>query len=574
MYSQEELAAANLLDFRVFLIEVWAYLNLPRPTPVQLDIAYQLQHGKRRMVIQGFRGVGKSWILVAFVLWTLLLDPEKKIMVVSASQGLADSFSVFCKQLIEGMPILNHLRPREGQRDSAIAFDVGPARPSKDPSCKSVGISGQLTGSRADLIIGDDCEVARNAYTFLLRTRLAEQVKEFDAVLKPDGRVVYLGTPQQEETLYLKLEERGYTTMIWPAQVPEKLDIYRGRLAHYVMQMIEAGVPASSPVDPDRFDKEDLDERRASYGAAGYALQFLLDTSLSDVELHPLKCKDLLVTDVDPEMGHVKLVWGSDRDQVHQDLACGGLAGDCYVRPVFKSPEMSAWTGTVMAIDPSGKGKDETAYAIIRNLYGKLFLIDVGGFLDGFAEITLRAIAAAAARHRVNTIICEENYGGGMFTSLLKPHLAHLHTIGHDKDGKEIKRVGGLLDEDYDGWSTGQKEIRILNVLEPLVQSHKLVVDRRVIERDLIVMSETPAYSFIHQFTRMARMKGALPHEDRLEAVSMACEYFVERMARDDDKMEAQHKEQLLDAELRKFHESVMGFAPQGENYLDSVFAR
>ena len=220
----------------------------------------------------------------------------------------------------------------------------------------------------------------------------------------------------------------------------------------------------------------------------------------------------------------------------------------------------------------------KTAYAIVRSLYGKLYLVDVCGFKDGFAEATLKAIAAAAARYKVNTVICEENYGGGMFTSLLKPHLAHLHTIGEDKDGNPITRVGGLIDDDYDGWSTGQKELRILDTLATRTSSMLSTQARRgickVIERDLQTMSEAPAYSFIHQFTRMARMKGALPHEDRLEAVSMACGFFVERMARDDDNMEAAHKAALLDAELRKFMENVMGFAPRGDNYLDSMNAR
>lgn len=555
MYTEEEIREAHLDDFRVFLCEVWAYLNLPRPTPVQLDIAYQLQHAPRRFIIQAFRGVGKSWILVAFVLWHLFLDPQKKIMVVSANQGLADSFSIFAKQLIDGMPLLQHLRPNEGQRDSSIAFDVGPATPSKDPSVKSVGITGQLTGSRADIIVADDIEVPKNSYTFLLRERLSELVKEFDAVLKPDGRVIYLGTPQNEDTLYVKLEGRGYATMIWPAEVPSRLDVYRGRLAQFVVRLIEAGTPPGTPVDPQRFDREDLNERLASYARSGYALQFMLDTSLSDIEQHPLKCRDLIVMDVDPEMGHVKLVWGSDRDQVIQDLACVGFDGDHFVRAVFKAAEMAGWTGTVMAIDPSGKGKDETAYAIVRSLYGKLYLVDCGGFLDGFSEVTLKALAAAAARHGVNYIICEENYGGGMFTSLLKPHL--------------VNAKAGTIDEEYDGWSKGQKELRILDILEPLVQSHKLVVDRRVVEKDLMVAQENPKYSLMHQFTRMARMKGALPHEDRLEAVAMACGYFVERMARDEDRMVEAHKEELLEKELRTYMDHVYGNTPGEPNYLD-----
>lgn len=177
-YTQEQIKEAGLDDFRVFLRAVWAHLGLPAPTPTQLDMAYWLQHGPKRGILQAFRGVGKSWITVAFVLWTLLLDPQKKIMVVSANETLASDFTRFCFQLIHGMPVLQHLAPRADQRKASDRFDVGPARPSKDPSLKSVGITGQLTGSRADIIIPDDVEIPKNSYTHLLREKLSESVKE------------------------------------------------------------------------------------------------------------------------------------------------------------------------------------------------------------------------------------------------------------------------------------------------------------------------------------------------------------------------------------------------------------
>ena len=148
-FTQDELEAEGLTDFRVFLMHVWSFLGLPPPTKVQLDIARYLQKGPRRKIVEAFRGVGKSWITVAFVLWVLLLNPQAKVMVVSAGEVLAGDFSKFCMQLIKGMPLLQHLHPRPDQRNSAIGFDVGPATPSKDPSVKSVGITGQLTGSRA-----------------------------------------------------------------------------------------------------------------------------------------------------------------------------------------------------------------------------------------------------------------------------------------------------------------------------------------------------------------------------------------------------------------------------------------
>lgn len=562
-YSRQELEEAGLLDFRVFLAEVWMYLQLPSPTPVQYDIAHALQvayesdnHEDWRLCVQAFRGVGKSYITVAFVLWVLLLDPQKKILVVSASQPLADGFSTFAMKLIRGMEILQILAPRPGQKESNVAFDVGPSRDALHPSVRSAGITGQITGGRADVIVFDDVEVPKNSQTHGLRDRLAELVKEGAAVLKPGGFILYLGTPQVEASLYERLPERGYTIKIWPAEIPENPDIYRGRLADYVVRLMASGAKAHTPVDPLRFDETELGGKRIEYGAAGYALQFMLDTSPSSAEKYPLKCKDLLLTDVDDEKGHVGLMWSSDPQHTIQDLGCGGLQGDHYVRPSWKSEEATKWTGTVMAIDPSGTGTDETAYAIVRFLHGKLYLVSVGGFKEGYSEATLMALAALAARYRVNSVIAETNFGSGMFNQLLKPHLARLKTGG--------------FDEDYDGWSSGQKEIRVLNTLEPLIQSHKLVVDRRVIQADEVIQQDKPAYSFIYQLTRISRQRGALAHDDRLEAVSMACAYYLDRMDRDDKKSLDNHKAALKQEEMKNFHKHVMGYAPQQQTYQQS----
>jgi len=552
VYTPEEIKAAGLDDFRVFLRQVWDYLGLPPPTPVQNDIAYNLQHGERRLVLEAFRGVGKSWITVAFVLWCLLLNPQLKIMVVSASQPLADEFSKFCKQLIHGMPMLLHLAPsaEAGHSDSAIRFDVGPATPSKDPSVKSAGITGQITGNRADIIVADDIEIPKNSYTHLLRERLAELVKEFDAVLKPGGRIIYLGTPQVETSLYNRLLARGYTIRIWPAEIPTRIEAYHGRLAPFVLKRIERGAVPGEPLDPKRFNRADLDERKASYGLSGYALQFMLDTNPAEIDKHPLRTRDLIIHDCDTEMGPVKLVWGSDKDCLINDLPSGGFDGDFYVKHTWKSAEMAAFTGTVMAIDPSGRGQDETAYAIVRNLHGMLYLVDVGGFKEGFSEDTLKSLATRAIRHHVNYIIDEPNYGGGMFRQLLKPVVIRLAT--------EAGIGAPMFDEEWDGWSSTQKEMRILDTLEPVVQSHRLVVDRRVIEQDRVVQEDRSQYSFIQQFTRMARIKGCLPHEDRLEAVSMACGYWMERMKLDKDRALENHKEAALDAELKRFAQHVV----------------
>lgn len=558
MYTKEEIAEAGLDDFRIFLYHVWEYLGLPEPTPAQLDFAKQLQHGPKSYIACGFRGVGKSWITVAFVLWLLFMDPQLKVLVVSANEKLAQDFTKFARQLIDGMPLLQHLKPRPGQKDNAHAFDVGPATDSKDPSVKSAGITGQITGNRADIIISDDIEVPKNSFTHVLRERLAELIKEFDAVLKPGGRVVYLGTPQNESSVYMKLLSRGYRMLIWPVEVPARPEIYGDRLAPFVKRMIERGVPVGTPVEPLRFDRDEIDRKMASYGRAGFALQFMLDTNPSDADKHPLKARNLLVDDVDASLGYVKLVWGSD--QVVQDLQCGGFDGDCYVRPMWRSEEMVPWQGTVFMVDPSGKGQDETAYAIVRYCHGMLYLVDSGGFKDGFSQETLRALAVAAVSHKATVWYAEPNYGGGMFVELLKPVLARV--------AEEMKLVPPTFDEEYNGWSQTNKELRICDTLEPVLAQHRLVVDRKVIEKDLHQQAEAERYSLIYQLTRMGRIKGEVPNEDRLEALSMAVGYWTDRMNRDADKQLQAHKDEKLDKELRRYMEHVItvGHRPRGKD--------
>ena len=41
-------------DFRYFLVIVWKHLQLPNPTPIQLDIAGYMQDGQNRRSIDAF----------------------------------------------------------------------------------------------------------------------------------------------------------------------------------------------------------------------------------------------------------------------------------------------------------------------------------------------------------------------------------------------------------------------------------------------------------------------------------------------------------------------------------------
>jgi hypothetical protein len=533
----------QLKDFRNFTYLVWSHLGLPEPTPIQYDIAHYLQNSPKRSIIEAFRGVGKSYITAAYVVHQLLLNPELKFMVVSASKARADDFSTFTQRIIVELPICQHLVARDGQRWSKIAFDVAPAKASGSPSVKSVGVTGQLTGSRADIIIADDVEVPNNSMTHMMREKLYETVKEFDAVLKPDGKIIYLGTPQNEMSLYNVLLSRGYDMRIWTARYPtlERAEkAYGDRLAPLLYDSLQKEQKAlyGLPTDPKRFDDQDLLERELSYGRSGFALQFMLDTSLSDSNKYPLKLSDLIIYSCDKDTAPEKVVYGIMKPML--DIPNVGLAGDKFYAPEDTIGRLD-YQGSVLAIDPSGRGSDETAYAVVKMLNGYLYVTDAGGVAGGYSESTLQHLTDLAKINKVNMVLVESNFGDGMFTELLKPYLLKtypctLEEVRHSK----------------------QKENRIIDTLEPVMNQHRLVIDPKVIQKDYDSVQSMPPdvgikYMLTYQMTRITKVRGALAHDDRLDVLAMAVQYWVDQMAADADTEIRSRKEELLELELDKF---------------------
>ena len=543
----------RLKNFKNFLYLCWKFLKLPEPTPIQYDIADYIQTKERRLVVEAFRGVGKSWITSAYVCHQLLLNPQKNILVVSASKSRADDFSTFTQRLVNEMPILQHLIPRDDQRHSKISFDVAPAIASHSPSVKSMGITGQLTGSRADLIIADDVESANNSQTQLMRDRLSETVKEFDAIIKPDvGRIIFLGTPQTEMSLYNTLEERGYKTKIWTALYPDKTQAvgYGHKLSSIISEVTDK---EGKPTDPERFDDVDLMERLSSYGRSGFNLQFMLDTTMSDSNRYPLKLNDLIVASGCStwKEAPAKIQWASGTEQlkgIDPEIPNVGLKGDYFVAPMYTSPEYAPFEGVAMSIDPAGRGEDKTAYAVLKMLHGVLYLTDVGALEGGYSDSTLEELSSIAKRNKVNYVVIESNFGDGMATALLKPVMAKIHPC-------EIEEVRHNI----------QKEKRIIDTLEPIMNGHRLVVDEQIIKDDFKL---EPNHQLFRQLTRITKDRGALRHDDQIDALAIAANYWVERMDRDQTLSYNQHKDELINKDLDKFMQHTIGRQPKRENFL------
>lgn len=508
-------------DFKLFLQALWSQLDLPSPTRAQYAIADYLQHGPKRLQIQAFRGVGKSWITGAFVLWTLFNNPEKKIMIISASKERADNMSIFLQKLIIETPWLAHLRPKnDDARWSRISFDVNCA-PSQAPSVKSVGITGQLTGSRADLMILDDVEVPGNSMTEMMREKLLQLCTEAESILTPkeDSRIMYLGTPQTTFTIYRKLAERNYRPFVWPARYPRKLSQYEGLIAPQLQEDIDTGAEAWDVTDPDRFSSDDLLEREASMGRSNFMLQFMLDTSLSDAEKFPLKFQDLIITSVNPTKAPDSVVWCSDPRNCLKDLPTVGLPGDYFYSPMQLQGEWSEYDETICSVDPSGRGTDETAATYISQKNGYLYVHEIRSYRDGYSDNTLLDILRGCKKYNVTKLVIETNFGDGIVSELFKKHLQQT------KQAIGIEEVRANV----------RKEERIIDALEPIMNQHRLVVDRGVVEWDYNSNPDDPPekrllYMLFYQMSRMCREKYAIKHDDRLDSLAQGVKYFTDAM--------------------------------------------
>ena len=542
-------------SFPAFVTYVWGCIGLPDATPIQKDIAKVLQEGNRRLLIQAFRGLGKTYLSGAYAAWRLLRDPNEKILIVSASGPHAVAISTFLHKLIAEVPLLSHLKPRGDQRNSVMAFDVDGCLATVQPSVKCLGINSQLQGNRASLLIADDIETSINCATETMRAKILQQINEFDSILQTSDKasILSLGTPQTGDSIYTRFIDKGFLVRIWPSRVPEQPLVYEGRLAPYIEDMIANGDESGTPTDT-RFTHEDLLEREGSVGKTYYKLQYQLDTTLSDADKYPLKQEDLIVMDVPLDKGPIGVSYDGSRNTL-LDIPNLGFTGDTLHGPGYVDTEYTKYDFSIMSIDPSGRGSDEMGYAVIKYLHGKIYIVECGGMQGGYHMDNLFKLATIAKKHKTNKIVIESNFGDGMFDQLLRPVLKKVYPCSIE----EVR-------------SNTQKELRIIDTMEPLLNQHKIIIDRALIKNDINNSLKDPMnlmYGLVYQMTHITRTRGCLRHDDRLDALAMVLAAVVEMVGIDEDEAMMEYKEQELQAELDRFIGDVM--SPRWVSNLQKV---
>lgn len=516
-------------DLRNHLYYVFKSMGFGEPTPIQYGIAEALQNGDNDMILQAGRGTGKSVITSVLVSWWLLRDPNSTVLVVSATAQKAIDFISMIRNLINVVPYMKHLAPKEGDVDNALMFNVGSkTHVTQDKSVVAVGITSQIIGKHADYIVGDDIEVRGNCDTAEQRSKLMGRIHEFESIRNKGGRVVFLGTPHTRDSNYNTLAQNGLTTFKFPALFPDKsVPSQCEYVAPWIWERMEdLEADPGDATQPERFDKETLAGRLARIGPANFSLQFRLDTSLSDEEKYTLKLKDILVTDFGHDVGPRKVVHATS--DAWKNIPSFGLSGDLVYRPMWASPEMQSFDFTWLTVDPSGRGSDETAVVVSSYMNGYIFVHEVLGLSGGYDQTVLEKIAKLADSYEARLVRYEENYGDGMFGSLLRPVVGRLCRAQVGVEGYRVQ---------------GRKEDRIMDTLEPVLAQHRLIMHPRAIREEQTQI----------QITRMTRQRGALKHDDRVDALSSAIAYFTDAMSADIDATIEKEKQAEREREIAQF---------------------
>jgi hypothetical protein len=490
-------------DFRNHLYFCFKHLGLGEPTQIQYELAREIQEGPSDSIIAAGRGTGKSTITACLASWEWLKDPNLTFLVLSNTQGKAIDFVSQARKILSVVPYCQYLVPRDIDKDNALGFNLAVrTKFTQDLNCAARGITGQITGLHADRVVLDDIEIAGKNETPVGKETLLKKLAELESIRNKGSRVIFLGTPHYQDSVYNVLKE-SYPMIKYPAEMPdESVPAEVEDVAPWVLGLdIEPG----EATQPERFNKEELASRRAKIGPSHYALQYKLVTSLADADRYPLKLRDLIVMDLDSEVGPDKIVWQGQNPL--RDMPNFGISGDHVAEPMYISNNYLNYQHSHLCIDPSGRGTDETGLCVASVLSGTIFIHELLGISGGYDDATLAKIARIVNEYKLPLVRVESNFGDGLFTKVLIPYL--MQNCG--KVGVEEYRV------------KGQKELRIIETLEPVFSMHRLCIARKAI-RD----KENQI-----QLTRLHKGRGALKHDDRVDVLAAAVEFYKSHMSLD-----------------------------------------
>lgn len=585
-WTDLEALQEHYVEFSDFLYDAMTEVMGFDCTEVQIDIGNFLQYGPQYLMIQAQRSQAKSTIVAIFAVWCLIHNPKARILIVSAGSDVAQEIANYVIQVIMNWEILTCLRPdrQHGDRASAKAFDINWMLKGveKSPSIACIGITSNMQGRRADILIPDDIESSKNGLTETQRQQLVHKSRDFTSICSR-GRIMYLGTPQTNDSIYNTLPGRGFTIRIWPGRYPteEEEKNYGVHLAPLLRKQMElnpslrtgggAAGDSGQPIDPIIMPEETLVAKELDQGEAYFQLQHMLNTKLSDAGRYPLKTKDLIIMPLNPDKAPTDIVWLPDQSNRLEYKEYAG-SPELY-RPFSIGTELYEYENRYVYVDTSGGGAngDETTAFALNFLHGLMFAMEMLVLPGGVSEENFTALSEFVYRNAPNEIGVEQNHGYGAFAQAWRPALMDFY---EEKTGE--RKAPAIIDD----WVSTQKELRIIDTLGPVMARHKLIINESILQYDIDKAMTYPVemrqiYTLVHQINKITIERGALLHDDRLDALASAVRRYVDRMAVS-EKERAKHKASSENIKMLSewSEEFANSFRKQGESAIHRTGSR
>jgi hypothetical protein len=567
-FQHVTLLAEQYESFEDFAADGMAFIGFSL-TPMQADIAKYMQSGPRLRMVLAQRGEAKTTLAALYAIWSIIHRPSTRVLIVSAGADNSSDTATLIVRLIMTWEILECLRPdrNAGDRTSTDAFDVHYSLKGLDrsPSIACAGITSNLPGRRADLLIPDDIESNKNGLSATQRQQLLQLSKEFTSICT-HGDILYLGTPQSKDSIYNSLPGRGFQLRIWPGRFPtvEEEEKYVGRLAPWVAAQMHddptlrtgGGIDGKrgKPADPFRYTESDLIGKELDKGPEDFQLQYMLDTSLVDAQRQQLKLSDLVVANFGADVLPEIVVWQASPAnlvELPQDFPIP-MQRMYYAAPLschFVKP-----TDVFMFVDPAGGGGDEIGYGVGTALGPYVHVLDVGGLAGGLNPKSEEELREICIRNKVTRIKVESNMGHGLFEISLRAVLAA---------DERTKHLSNAVSGEY---STGQKEKRIIDSVVSPMQRHRVIVHRQVFESDKKYnkqygQEQRALRSLFYQIANITTDRQSLPKDDRVEAFAGVVREFKYVLDKDEHKA----AEKRAEAAHKEFVQDPMGYGKKGK---------
>jgi len=370
------------------------------PSYMHDAMTYEKNSAKRLLINVPPEHAKSTVITVNYAVYRIAMNPNVKITIVSKTQERAKEYLYSIKQRLSHerwakmQAIYGSAGGWKADSDSWKADRIYIARDSteKDPTVQALGIGGQITGARADLIILDDVVTTSNAHEW--EKQLLWLQRDVITRLGDYGKLLVVGTRIAPNDLYRELRQAehwasGKSPFTYMA-MPAALEVYDDP-EEWVTLWPKSHIPwegADDDIKPDadglypKWNGPALFRRRSEVSASAWALVYQQQDVQEDSIFPPL------------------VVQGSINGMRKRGPIKPGTAGH---------PKDASALYTIMGLDPAMSGNTAAVILSVDRITRARYVLDVENMKDPTPQKIQELIETWVEKYRPHELRIETN---------------------------------------------------------------------------------------------------------------------------------------------------------------------